>query len=446
MRNHRYTCVFLILCLAALMLSGCGERKVEIQDADMASGPYAGVVSMEKEPVTDYSVPELLPNVLVDERGYCVGDGKLAGIKGGELPEEFGLIDAYTGEEVYRGSVSRTAYHSESGLYSGYADFSAFDESGIYYLECDKIGRSVCFPIGDSLYAALFEETYREMLDRCGQRTLTLPEAVDLLEVYEWYPDIFPDQDGDETADVLKELRGWVSYMEESGGGEGRETLYAAFLAKFSYVYRKFDLKYATDCLKRASTVFGQAEYAAARNINDTNVNSVGIDDAAADRFFALTELYRATGNYTYQQHILNAKSLFADSSYLERRSVLHAVMTYIATRQRVDVELCESFMGSLMDEAEETSKHSADIVHPVAPENDGEKNLLETAVKLSCANYIMNNYQYTETMGDFLHYLMGLNRESVSFYENGEERSSYLLLAAQLTVLHGKEGQESRP
>ena len=430
MKKYRGFSFFLLLLLTAGVLSGCGKAEGEnentnnFNDTNSVINPYAGAVSMEGTPVIDYAVPRLLPNILVDTRGYAAGDGKVAAVKGRNLPEEFGLVDALTGEEVYRGMVEDIVYHDEMGIYSGYLDFSEFRQTGIYYLECDIIGCSTPFDIREKRYAALFEEVYRELADSIRERNITLTEAVDLLEAYEWYTGIFPDEDGDEVPDVLKELRGWVSYMEENGVGEEEEALYAAFLAKFSYLYQKYDRVYATDCLKRASTVFGQVKAAISRD---------------SDTFFALTELYRATGRYTYRQQIITYKSFFKDnSSYLEERSYLYAAMTYMNIRQqKVDVELCHNFMGNLMDRAEETSKHCTDMTHPVTARNNGSADLLKGAVRLSYANYITNNYQYTGVMEDYLHYLMGRNLESVCFYDNGEDRSSYLLLFAQLAALH---------
>ncbi|MCM1191407.1 MAG: glycoside hydrolase family 9 protein [Butyrivibrio sp.] len=425
MKNRGRLRLLLLCCLTAGFLSGCGKTQgpEEAEDDTIVKNPYAGVVSMETTPVIDYTLPRLLPNILVDTRGYSAGDGKVAAVKGRKLPGEFGLVDALTGEEVYRGAVEEVVYHDELGLYSGCLDFSDFRQNGTYYLECDIIGCSASFEIQEKRYTDLFAEVYGVMTDSIRERELALPEAVALLEAYEWYEDIFPDEDEDSIPDVLKELQGWVSYMEGNGVDEEDEALYAAFLAKFSYLYQRFDRRYATDCLKRASTVFGQAKAVIGRD---------------ADTFFALTELYRATGRYTYRRQIADYKSFFEDnSSYLEERSYLYAAMTYMDTRQRVDVELCRNFMGNLRDRAEETSKHCGDMTHPVAARNNGSADLLKGVVELSCANYIMNNYQYTEVMEDFLHYLMGRNRESVCYYENGEDRGSYLLLFAQMAALH---------
>ncbi len=414
--------VLLLLSLAVCVLAGCDE--VQEEPENVIENPYAGVVSMEKTPVVDYVVPEQQPNILVDQRGFFLSDEKVAAVKGKSLPEEFRVIDALTGLTVYRGAVEDIVCHEEMELYSGRVDFSAVEAEGTYYLECDIIGRSDSFGIHEQIYIGLFDEIYGQMVEKCQQRSLTLPEAAALLEAYEWYSDIFPDEDRDEIPDVLRELRGWVAYMEENGTEEEEKAMYAALLAKFSYLYQKFDRQYATDCLKRASTVFGQIQPALSRD---------------ADIFWALTELYRATGRYTYRKQIVDHKSFFENSSnYLEDRSYLYAAMTYISTRQRVDVELCEDFMNNLMQNAEETSVCYAEMIDPVAAKNNGSAHLLKYAVELSCANYIMNNYQYTGIMEEFLHYLMGQNFDSVCFYDEGEDRGEYFLLFAQLAANHG--------
>lgn len=402
-----------------VLLAGCGRAETESRTEAAVKSPYAGAVSMEETPVVDYIVPELTANVLVDLKGYSTDGKKTAAVRGRKAPGEFRLVDSKTGETVYTGSVTEVVFHAGQELYSGVIEFDGFDTAGSYYIECDILGRSHTFVIQEGLYQELFQAVYEELMESCRERTLAPSEALFLLEAYEWYPSVFPDEDKDGTPDVLREIRGLVAYREENGVEAGEEGLYAALLAKFSYLYQKYDLSYATDCLKRASTVFGQIQTTTARD---------------ADSFFALTELYRATGRYTYRDQILEYKSFFDNnSSYLEDAEYLFGIMTYMATRQKVDVELCGRFMEQLMDRAEEISKRYEEMLHPVTAKNNGAEELLKHAVELSCANYVMNNYQYTGIEEEFLHYLMGQNPDSVSFYESGEDSARYLLLLAQL-------------
>lgn len=422
MRRYKGCSLLICACLMLGSAAGCGKEE---QNAETVKNPYAGAVSMEEAPVVDYTVPQLAPNILTDRRGYSAGDTKKAAVKGSRLPEEFRLVDAATAEAVYRGSLEDVIYDEELGLYIGYADFSETEKTGTYYLECDIIGRSYEFDIREQLYSELFSEVYRQLLEECGNKELTVSEAVALLEAYEWYGALFPDEDGNGTPDVLEALKVWVAYMEEKGVEEKQEALYAAFLAKFGYNYQKYDLQYATDCLKRASTVFGQIQNA---------------PDRDADSFFALTELYRAAKLASYQNQILDYSDFFEnDGGYLEDAGYLYGSMTYLMTRQKVNLDMCIILMNNIMDRAEEISKGYQEALHPVAAQNSGSADLLKQASELSCANFVLNNYQYTNIIEEFLHYLMGRNQESVSFYETDEDKSCYLLLLAQLAASHSE-------
>lgn len=406
----------------AFLSGGCGIQT----EQENGNSHYTAVEGMESTPIVDYSVPRTLPNILVDARGYTAECEKRAAVKGRELPETFRLLDADTGEEVYSGQLEKVTYNEELGLYTAQACFDEYDMEGTYYLECDMVGQSYRFGIEDAMYTELFRETYSVLMEACKEHSLTVSDAMALLVAYEWYGEVFPDEDGDQIPDVLKTLQSWISYMEESVPEDGNNALYAAFLAKYSYNFQKFDQTYATDCLRRASTVFGQVQKTPGRD---------------ADAFFALTELYRATGLDTYRNQISDYKSFFENNgSYLEESGYLCGTMTYMSTRQKVDVELCALFMTSLTNRGEEISKRYEDMIHPVSARNNGADDLLKNAMELSCANYVLNTYQYTQITEEFLHYLMGQNAESVCFYPEEGEKSSYMLLFAQLAETHMKE------
>lgn len=426
MRRYRKWTAVMCIFLSAALFSGCGVLQSQTEGS---KNPYVAAEGMESTPVVDYSVPQLLPNVLVDVNGYTIKCEKQAAVKGYELPETFRLIDAQTGDEVFSGYLDKITYNEDLELYTGFARFDAYTTEGSYYLECDKIGRSYRFNIQGSLYMELFQEVYEPLIDACEDHSLTVSEALALLTTYEWYSDVFSDENRDQIPDVLKALQSWVSFMEESEIDAKDRALYAAFLAKYSYNYQKFDQQYATDCLRRASTVFKQVQTALGRD---------------ADTFWALTELYRATGLYTYRNQLSDYMSFFENNrSYIDEVEYLYGIMTYMSTRQKVEVELCELFMNNLMERGEEISKHYEDMIHPVMARNNGADDLLKSAVELSCANYVLNIYQYTNIVEEFLHYLMGQNVESVNFYPEAGERTRYLLLFAQLAEIHMEDEAE---
>lgn len=415
---NRYRRFVLVICMVLFVsvLCSCGYW-AETREQENAV-PYTGAMAMEDTPVVDYVTPRMSCNILADLEGYSAEGKKEVAVKGKELPEEFRLVNAFTGETVYRGILEDTTYLEEQELAIGYADFSDFSEEGKYYLECDIIGQSYRFEIHDQHIGELFLESYERMASASRAGTLPVEDAVLVLEAYEWYSEIFPDKNYDKTPDILADLRTWITCMEAEPDME-ETALYAAFLAKFSYNYQNFDRQYATDCLKRASTVFGQ------------NKGAAGMD---ADSFFALTELYRATGLSTYGNKIVEYKSfLKSDSAYLEEAGYLYGGMTYIVTRQNVDVDICDIFMVDMRAQAEEISNLYRDMLHPVNAGNNGTEDLLKSAIEVSCANYVTNNYQYTGIVEEFLHYLMGENLNSVNFYEQDGEKAEYLLLLAQL-------------
>ncbi len=404
------------ICGISLWMTGCKDETIqepeEIYNTFMAS-------SMEEAPVVDYLVPQLLPNILTDRQGYSVSGVKKVFITGRELPETFTLVNVRTGETVYYGPIKEKNYDTQLELYVGYADFSQVDEPGSYYVECDMAGQSYRFDIKEQLYPELFEEAYGEAVKACESGSLSVLGAMRLLEAYEWYGELFPDQNRNNVPDVLERLQGWVTYREENSAGTGEEALYAAFLAKLSYSYKNHDHQYATECLKRAATVFGQAPDAQAGD---------------ADSFYALTELYRATGLNTYRSRILEYKDFFEDNrTFPDEESYLYGSMTYLMTRQKVDADLCETFMYAIMSRGEEIAEQYWAMVAPAPSGNGASADLMKYVSELSCANFIWNNYQYTNIIEEFLHCLMGRNLESFSFYENDGDRSGYLRLFAQL-------------
>lgn len=407
-----------IAVVMAIALTGCGTQ------ADSASGDsfYAAAVSMESKPVIDYTVPQLTANVLADRLGYQAAGDKEASVKGRTLPAQFRLVDADTKETVYEGAIEKVTYNTESGLFVGRARFDGYEEPGYYYLECDGLGRSYTFPIVSELYIQLFEEINNRVLDACREQTASVSEVTALVTAYEWYPELFSDQDEDEIPDMLQDVAEWLQKQEYGNEESGAATpLFAALLAKFSYLYQKYDKEFATACLQRASAIYENAQNTMIRD---------------AESFFALAELYRASGLAVYRNQIADYKSYFENSGHMEETEYLYGAMTYMVTRQRVDVELCNIFMDKMMTRGEELSRSSGDMTDPVTAKNNGTEDILKRANELLFVNYVLNSYQYHNVLADFMHYLGGKNLQSVMFYPKEGDCTKYILLLAQLAVM----------
>lgn len=412
----RYT-VLPVICLAAFLCAGCN---IPIANDQGAAGTF-----MESTPVIDYTVPQLFPNVLVDMTGYRVEGTKRAVVKGHKLPESFQLVDTQTKEVVYTAALESVEYDQEQELYSAYADFNEWNQAGSYYLECEYVGRSYIFSLEEGLYERLLGEICQELIAECQSGEASIADVNRMLLAYEWYGEAFLDGNGDKIPDILEAVADWIEATGEQGADSGQEASYAALLAKFSFLYQNYDRQYATECLRRASVVLEQTR---------------GGMQKDAEFFYALTELYRATGLTTYTDQIAEYKTYFeSHSNYTEEDGYLYGIMTYMNTRQTVDVELCDMLMESVMEQGEAIGGLYQEMLHPVTARNNGTQDLLRHALELACANYVMNNYQYNFVMEEFLHYLGGRNLQSVDFYDmEPEYRSQYLILLAQLVVVQG--------
>lgn len=412
-----------IACLLALSLvvsvcSGCGAHT----ETTTGEGHHTVATGMESTPIIEYTVPKQTANVLVDRLGYSAVGEKEVAIKGKNLPKTFRLVNAETGDMVYEGEIEKVTYHNEPDLYLGYAVFEGYEEPGEYYVECDMVGRSYTFAIVEDLYKEMFREMSEKVMSRCADQTVSISEVASLLTAYEWYPDLFVDSDGDEVPDVLELLLQWFETVERNGDIEKDAVMNAALLAKFSYVYQKYDKKYATTCLQKASAMF------------DKNKDTM---QKGAENFFALAELYRASGLVTYRNQIADYKSYFEkNTSFGREQEYLYGAMTYMVTRQKVDVDLCNVLLDTMMDRGEEISGQCEEITHPISAKNNGPEDILASASEIIFLNYVLNSYQYCVNLQELLHYLGGRNMQSVSFYPEEEDCAGYILLLAQLASM----------
>ena len=415
MKHLRIICgCFLVIFFTGSCI-GCGNTSQPVESPDS----YVEVVNMESAPVIEYTVPQLLPNIFVNQKGYFSGSEKEATIKGKELPSLFQVFDANTEEVVYSGTIEGVSFNEELNLYTGVAVFSGITKEGNYYLECDKIGQSYTFAIKNDIFQQHFSEVYEVMLRECKEQTIDMKDVRMLLTAYEWYPTAFPDEDNNQIPDVLEVLEGWITVLEQSQPDKAHDLMLLALMAKFGYLYQDFDAQFATECIQHASEIFSKLQEDLTKE---------------PDYFYALTELYRATGLHTYRNQIVAYAPFFQEeNNYIEEPSYLYGAMTYMVTRQRVDINLCNTFMDDIMDGGEEVSNQYEDMIHPIEAKNNGEEELLTEVQKVCCCNYVLNNYQYTRIIEEFLDYLMGKNMEAICFYPGEETQSSYLLLLSQL-------------
>lgn len=283
--------------------------------------------------------------------------------------------------------------------------------------------------------------------DEKGQKdVVTAAKAMSVMMLaYELYGESFGDdtgipESGNHIPDILDEIRyeaewllkmqdqqtgavysGLVVYQQGSDLGKSTgiyveaadseaEKAFAMAMAKFSYLYQSYDTEYATICLKAAGRAFKHAE-----------LNEEKKQDAW--EFAAAAELYRAAGQTAYQKYVIN----FLKAEELEERDevVLVGCVTYIATKQPVNVNLCEKIMKMLMTQAEDISETAEASLYMTAEGGEWDTDsLLLNMMYLTVVNHIISNSEYKTTIENHLHYLLGRNDKAVSFVDVAGENS----------------------
>lgn len=441
------------LCLC-VVLSGCSGG------ADYALGTTEyGFSLSDTEAEPSYEVPLVMPNVIIDRFGYEPGSEKIVIFHGTELPDIFTLRDAESGETVYTGSVKTKGTEEDAGEYNSYGDFSDFKRPGNYYIQVDTYGESYPFIIHDNLYYSLYKRACGklhalrsddsggwQMKEAGTDKEISACMSVcQLLLSYEMFPEVYTDdtdisESGNGIPDILDECRYEVQWLLEQAGkedaAEGIICGYrAAVFAKYAYLTKNTDNTFAEECLKAAE--------AAWKNAN----KDLSVPDGLIA--FAAAELYRMTGGRQYlglaEEYLRNSTEQTGKLSDSE----FFGGVTYMNTKNIVDVELCDAIIRKIMEEAEEIAEVSKNSSFFVYGEEDriDRKELLQEMMRICIVNHVITNHEYKMVIENHFHYLMGRNPDSIchaSYWEEQEmqaedimedplENSAFLFIMSEL-------------
>lgn len=469
--------IMICFMLCASLMSGCSFPHINLSRASDTKTQH-DISSLGGTPEFTYKVPQSSPSIEVDRLGYLPGEKKKGIFKKNKAGEEFSLVDAKTGNAVFKGKLATSK--TKDGQ-SCIGDFSSWDTEGEYYLENEKTGCSYKFSIKKDLYDETFKRSLKQYyLSRCGM-SLTeqyaggnahgachmksayiegMPDAsldapggwhVDmlgdrdvvkgcraadiLLLTYELDPGVCGDdigipESGNGLPDILDEVKyetDWLFRMqdEKSGGVYSGITVtgtstsqtlvagkvnmdatleFAAAMAKFSYLYQIYDSEYATLCVKAAD----RAMKCASKYESDTE---------PSEYFMAAAELYRATG-YSKYGDIVNDYLTGHEKLDMSDDSVFRGCVTYLCTKQKVNVDLCSSVISTLMDEASDISekaRHEEYLVTTYDGDDANEK-MLKLTSHLVVVNYVISNHEYRTVLEDYAHYFMGRNGDAVCY------------------------------
>ena len=489
MRKRRGQSIICIL-LSVILLTGCAYASELPFDSPPENDGDSSFTTLGLAPEFDYEVPESLPSILVDQLGYAADSSKIAVFCGESLPETFTIIDAESGESVYTGKIEQKGYDEETGVYISYGDFTSFRIYGTYYIEASVIGQSYTFRIAHNPYGELYDAALKQYYyNRCGltlsselagdaahnachtreaqmkedasvkldvsggwhvdeasTRSVTIGCAtVDyLLLAYELFGHVFDDntgipESGNGIPDVLDEVKyeiDWLLKMQDARSGAVYSSVssadsitlgyllyidpvtmdatiqFAAAMAKFSYLYQDYDRAFATKCLQAADRACRYAEQY--------------LEDVAPEEYFyAAAELYRATGKQRYHSAV---KNYLQQNPVEDMRNdfVFWGSVTYLSTKQKVDMNLCGALIKVLMLEGERisyASKNSKFLVSASEQQN-GSEQLLREITRLAVVDHIITNHEYATVLQNHLHYLLGRNLQSISYLDDTGSRS----------------------
>lgn len=476
-----------LLLVTVLLLTGCSGLQTQTPSSVEETDEFT---SLGLSPEFDYEVPESLPSILVDQVGYACGSNKLAMINGEEPPEHFVILDAENGREVYTGEIEKKGYDETLGAHISYADFTDFNTPGIYYIQAPSIGCSYAFTIAKEPYEELFLKTFQQYYcNRCGL-TLSAEIAGDaahnachsreaqmkdeamikldvsggwhvdeigsrdvakgcrtinsLLLAYELYPDAFGDamgipESGNGVPDILDEVKyeiDWLLKMQDAKSGAVYASVssvdnktsgyilyidgitmdatihFAAAIARFSYLYQSYDLEFATLCLKAADRAYRYAQQYLA-------------DISQEQYFHAAAELYRATGGYQYHNVV---KTYLEQNPQpdLENDFAFWGCVTYLSTKQAVDMNLCSIVIQDLMRKVETISfaSKSSKLLVKTSENQGSHAGLLRDMTRLAVVDHIITNHEYATVLENHLHYMLGRNLQSISYLNDVGERN----------------------
>ena len=465
-KNKKYISIVVLFLTVSVFLSGCAVPvpfMAEKQDAQEESVFTAETLGME--PDFSYEKKEESPNVKIDRLGYLPESTKTVFFQGGELPENFQVMEKDSGECVYEGKIRLK--EEAGGISTGYGLFTELREEGNYYIQCDKIGCSYYFMIGKDAYLEKAKEL-GEIIEASRdieemQNTVEICEMISyLLAAYEMYPELFTQiwnsgnmvlQTSEETGEAFfrmlrRETDRLLSMQEEKTGGiytdtgalsvtdaddrepaenisEEATVLFAATMAKYSYLYQQIDFDYANICLKAAAKAWRYKD-------STKNGKNQGNDqsDAAAvmnGRFYAASELYRASNERSYHNYILQNQEYIVNQK--EDFYLLMGKVTYLSTRRKVDHDLCGLIMDGLMEDAENIAAREKDGLFLVE-EKEPDAMLWDMTI-MAFANYAIMNHEYVTVIENHIHYLSGRNEDAAFLLENpgGKDAARMLLL-----------------
>ena len=417
-----------IITAALFFLPSCGfdmgdDNFAMSYNPALAGNTESETPSMEESPKLEYSMPEMIPGVLVDRDGYSSNEVKFANVFSEKLPDEYYVYDTETGERVYVGTPEEVIFDEEASKYSAKLIFENIEGSGRYYIYADGLGSSYSFQVSENYYRDIYWNLISSECDRIKNEDVSPWEVYTVLYSYERYKDVLYALKED-APDVLGAVGNWISKTDLDALNGADCYISVAILSKFGFNYKNVDQTLATECIQKASALYKEHPLSAE---NDTEKQAA---------FLALAELYRTSATRSYAAEILGMKDyLTSERELYDSRYILYGAMGYMTTRHSVDRSLCDDLMENLLYKCRDMNDDKKLIETDKASSADKEL-LLVYAQQFAAMNYILDGYEYNEQILNIRHFLSGRNTQGFVCDIVGEYPSDAVAIYAWLAWL----------
>ncbi len=413
-RKKVYISTFSVLTAAVMLLSSCGLTEGE----EGFSMPYSTVseenedLSMEKGPVLEYDMPQMIPGVLVDRDGYSRDEVKFALCFSEKLPDTYEIYRTDNNERVYVGTPEEIVFDEESGKYSAKLIFENIDEDGEYYIFADKLGSSFSFKVDGTYYQDIYWDIVTKECEKIRSGNASLWETYCVLYSYERYKDVLYALKED-APDVPDAVGSFISLTDFDSLAGTDAYVGISILAKFGYNYKALDEALAKECIQKAASMYKSISAISKENPlwNDGTVS-----DEKNASFLALAELYRTTATGAYSTEIVSMHDyLTAEKSMYDSKYVLYGAMGYMTAKYKVDRKFCDAMMENLLYKCRDM-RDDKELIRTDSAVDVDRNELLMYAQQFAAMNYILDGYEYNELILNIGHFMSGRNTDALDF------------------------------
>lgn len=338
----------------------------------------------------------------------------------------FKVIDS-DNKEVYEGRVRYKTDSTYKEEPVGICDFSSVTDEGSYHIKTDSGTLSDEFIIKGDLYREVLAEriSYFGSMDEENKvNRENIPDiflrVTDRLLTGEFFPE---SEDGGKSVNpmviprTLLLAKSDIEDLKELSDKEGKikayinadtgiKYQYSGVMAFFSYEYRDYDKKYAGECMDIAQKVYENAE----KDYKDAK--AAERKKADDKRFFASAQLYKLTGKVLYKQ-TAEEYAMYPPVGFNRNKCGYLGTIAYLTSYNRIDLNLAELFITSLMEDINDVVRESFKdeyLVNVKKIKEDDMTGVYEDARLAVLGNYISKNIKYVESGENQLAYLYGRN------------------------------------